>query len=72
MSLGEKVIIVTGASRGLGLSIVQQLVELGYSVIGCSRSKTKEMETLEAGGSFQPENGDGWPQKNAKSAKKGF
>lgn len=36
----NKVVIVTGASRGLGFSIVKELVSQGYFVIGVSRKET--------------------------------
>jgi len=32
--------IVTGSSRGIGRDIVVQLLERGYSVVGCSRGET--------------------------------
>jgi 3-oxoacyl-[acyl-carrier protein] reductase len=44
----DRAIIVTGGSRGLGLGIVQQLLERGYPLVTCSRTKTEEVETLEA------------------------
>ena len=53
MSNSEKAVIVTGASRGLGLNIVQYLTGQGYSVVGCSRARTAEMDGLEAQGPFQ-------------------
>ncbi len=53
MSNSEKAVIVTGASRGLGLNIAQLLLNRGYPVVGCSRAKTPEMDSLEAGGGFQ-------------------
>lgn len=53
MSNSDKAIIVTGASRGLGLGIAQRLLEQGYSVIGCSRVKTDEMDTLAPAARFQ-------------------
>ncbi len=43
-----KHIIVSGGSRGLGLSIVQDLLQSGYKVSSCSRSKTSTVEQLEA------------------------
>ena len=32
------IIVITGTSRGIGLSLVKRYVNLGYTVIGCSRS----------------------------------
>jgi 3-oxoacyl-[acyl-carrier protein] reductase len=36
-------VIVTGASRGLGLGIAQSLAEAGYRVIGLARQETEEL-----------------------------
>jgi 3-oxoacyl-[acyl-carrier protein] reductase len=44
----EKVAIVSGGSRGLGLSICAALVEDGYRVATFSRKKTPELEALMA------------------------
>ena len=41
-----KVIVVTGDSRGVGLSITETLLHEGYKVVGISRSTTKEIENL--------------------------
>lgn len=41
-----KTIILTGDSRGVGLSIVKELLLNGYRVIGLSRTSTKETESL--------------------------
>lgn len=41
-------VLVTGASRGLGLGIVSRLVASGYCVIGVARSETKELAELRA------------------------
>ena len=38
MSMKDKVILVTGANRGIGLNILQRLDLDGYTVIGTSRS----------------------------------
>ncbi len=38
MSMKNKVILVTGANRGIGLNILQRLDNDGYTVIGTSRS----------------------------------
>ncbi|MDQ5951198.1 MAG: 3-oxoacyl-[acyl-carrier protein] reductase [Patescibacteria group bacterium] len=40
-------IVVTGASKGLGLAICKRLLEQGYKVIGIARSKTDEFNILE-------------------------
>ena len=34
----DKVILVTGANRGIGLNIIQRLNNDGYTVIGTSRT----------------------------------
>jgi 3-oxoacyl-[acyl-carrier protein] reductase len=47
MIANNRVIIVTGGSRGLGLGIVQQLLDQGHPIVTCSRSKTTEIESLE-------------------------
>ena len=42
-----KNILVTGVSRGLGLSITKIILEKdNYTVYGISRSKTKELDKL--------------------------
>lgn len=41
------VIIVTGASKGLGLAICQRLLKERYKVIGIARNKSKIFESLE-------------------------
>src|SRR5205823_949869 len=40
-----KVIVLTGATRGLGLAMVEKFVELGHTVLGCGRSR-EGAETL--------------------------
>jgi len=42
-----KLIIVTGASKGLGLAICTRLLKDGYKVVGISRSQTHEFEKLQ-------------------------
>jgi NAD(P)-dependent dehydrogenase (short-subunit alcohol dehydrogenase family) len=42
-----KVIVLTGATRGLGLAMVEKFVELGHTVLGCGRSR-ESIETLRA------------------------
>jgi NAD(P)-dependent dehydrogenase (short-subunit alcohol dehydrogenase family) len=34
-----KVIVLTGATRGLGLALVEKFIELGHTVLGCGRSR---------------------------------
>ena len=49
-STEQKIAIVSGASRGIGLSIVQNLAEQGFSIGACIRSKTEEIvELIESG-----------------------
>lgn len=38
------VALVTGANRGLGLEFTKQLLERGFSVIGCCRTPDKATE----------------------------
>ena len=42
-----KTIIVTGAARGLGLSISADLIQSGYFVIGVGRTETEEFKQLD-------------------------
>ncbi len=42
-----KLIVVTGASKGLGLAICERLLNEGYKVIGISRSETDEFTALQ-------------------------
>ncbi len=42
-----KTVLVTGASRGLGLAICARLLADGYAVVGVSRAKTEEFTALE-------------------------
>ena len=42
----NKLVIVTGASRGLGLAICRQLVEQNYQVVAISRSLSDELRAL--------------------------
>ncbi len=39
-------ILITGVSKGLGLSITEKLLKEGYTVFGISRRRTKELENL--------------------------
>lgn len=49
MSNTEKVAVVSGGSKGLGLSIVATLLEQGYRVATFSRKSTPELEAALAG-----------------------
>lgn len=40
-------VIVTGASKGLGLGICQRLLKENYQVVGVARNKSKEFQALE-------------------------
>jgi 3-oxoacyl-[acyl-carrier protein] reductase len=42
----DKVVLVTGGTRGLGLGFVGDLLEQGYRVATCGRKLSKELETL--------------------------
>jgi 3-oxoacyl-[acyl-carrier protein] reductase len=48
MAEAPRNVLVTGASRGLGLGIAQKLVGAGYRVIGLARQKSKEMSAATA------------------------
>lgn len=41
-----KLILITGATKGLGLAISTKLVAAGYSVVGISRTETSEFRQL--------------------------
>lgn len=44
-----KLVIVTGASRGLGLAICRQLLDAGYQVLALARSLSDELNQLQCG-----------------------
>lgn len=46
MKNNEKVVVVTGAAKGLGLAISRQAVEAGYSVIGVGRTESLDFSSL--------------------------
>ncbi|MDT3428893.1 NAD(P)-dependent dehydrogenase (short-subunit alcohol dehydrogenase family) [Paenibacillus forsythiae] len=46
LKLTDKVAVVSGASKGIGLAIVQRFVQEGAKVIAISRSLTAELEQL--------------------------
>lgn len=35
----HKLIVITGATRGLGLALTERFVELGHTVVGCGRTR---------------------------------
>jgi len=37
--MGNRRILITGAGRGLGLAMTEKFIELGHTVLGCSRQK---------------------------------
>ena len=51
MHLNNKIAVVTGASKGIGLAISQAFVEAGAYVIAGARHNTPELQALEAAGS---------------------
>jgi NAD(P)-dependent dehydrogenase (short-subunit alcohol dehydrogenase family) len=51
MNLTDKVVVVTGGSKGIGLAVSQAFVAAGARVIAGARRNTPELETLEAAGS---------------------
>lgn len=52
----QKLVVVTGASRGLGLAICRMLVQKGYRVVGIARKHSDQLRELEGSGdlSFTP------------------
>jgi NAD(P)-dependent dehydrogenase (short-subunit alcohol dehydrogenase family) len=34
-----KIIVITGASRGLGFAMTEQFIQLGHTVLGCTRTQ---------------------------------
>jgi NAD(P)-dependent dehydrogenase (short-subunit alcohol dehydrogenase family) len=51
MNLTDKVVVVTGGSKGIGLAVSQAFVAAGAHVIAGARRNTPELEALEAAGS---------------------
>ncbi|MEU9247891.1 SDR family NAD(P)-dependent oxidoreductase, partial [Streptomyces sp. NPDC048385] len=48
LHLEGKVAVVTGASKGIGLAVVEKLVHEGVKVVAGSRSSTPELDALAA------------------------
>jgi NAD(P)-dependent dehydrogenase (short-subunit alcohol dehydrogenase family) len=46
LDLNERVAVVTGASKGIGLAVVEGLVEEGARVVAASRSRSAELDAL--------------------------
>ncbi len=44
---GQRLVVVTGGSRGLGLGIATDLLDAGYAVATCSRTSTDEVAALQ-------------------------
>ncbi|MFT7400115.1 MAG: 3-oxoacyl-[acyl-carrier protein] reductase, partial [Rheinheimera aquimaris] len=42
----NKLVIVTGASRGLGLAICRQLLQQGYTVLALARTLSSDLNAL--------------------------
>ncbi|MGC9034596.1 MAG: SDR family oxidoreductase [Verrucomicrobiia bacterium] len=40
MSINPRIVVITGATKGLGRAMVDEFVRLGYIVSGCGRNKT--------------------------------
>jgi NAD(P)-dependent dehydrogenase (short-subunit alcohol dehydrogenase family) len=53
LGLTDRVAVVTGASRGIGLAIVRALVDEGVHVIAGARTTSEELEALEETGAVR-------------------
>jgi NAD(P)-dependent dehydrogenase (short-subunit alcohol dehydrogenase family) len=43
--MAAKIVLITGATRGLGRAMAEEFIRLGHTVLGCGRSK-KEIDSL--------------------------
>ena len=50
MNLADKIVVVTGASKGIGLAITQAFVAAGSHVVAGARNNTAELRALEQAG----------------------
>jgi NADPH:quinone reductase len=64
------VVLVTGASGGVGVASVQLASAMGYTVLGLSRSaeKSRKLEQIGATATFDPTNSEWRPKVKAKLA----
>src|SRR3954471_23329421 len=44
---GQRTVLITGVTRGLGLAMAEEFARLGHIIVGCGRSKS-EIEKLRA------------------------
>jgi NAD(P)-dependent dehydrogenase (short-subunit alcohol dehydrogenase family) len=54
LGLTNRVAVVTGASRGIGLAVVRALVDEGARVVAGAKSSSDELEALAKTGAVQP------------------
>ena len=47
LHLSDRVAIVTGASKGIGLAVTRTLLEAGSRVVAASRTRSPELDALE-------------------------
>lgn len=38
--MNKRIILITGSSRGIGLYLVKKYLDMGYTILGCSRSES--------------------------------
>ena len=49
--MSQRLIVITGVSRGLGLAMTEGFIERGHTVLGCSRSQEAVLDLLDRFGS---------------------